>query len=457
MQTKSRKTLILNRLKRGTFRRWLLIAAAFHVLITQLVYFIGHFQLLPNAFDENGIGLTFSADGLVYQRLIADLANALRQSDFRTWLVQAPLHCRLYSLTFVLPGSIVGYNILAAEPLNLVYYLAILVLVYLIGRELFDSRTGFCAAVVIAVWPSFLLHSTQLIRDSLAIVAMLGLLLILVQLIGAQLNWRSGLMMAITGVSSATLFWLTRGNMWTLVFFELAFTILLLAVLIIRERRVPLTNPAVLAVIFAAVLFVPSCLESSTVQGSRPPTPLIDVTSSEVPAYSLWERLLRRVVGRRQGFDRYVGKNSNIDSDIRFESAGDFVRYLPRAAEIGLFAPFPRMWFEVGTVGRIPRIVAGLETLVMYLLYIPATVCVWKQRRNLKMWLVVLFALTSMIGLGFVVANAGALFRLRYVFWMMVILLAMKGTSQNRNAVASGSKDPRPCLDGELDAAAFRF
>jgi hypothetical protein len=68
----------------------------------------------------------------------------------------------------------------------------------------------------------------------------------------------------------------------------------------------------------------------------------------------------------------------------------------------------------------------------MYLFYIPAAVCVWKQRRNLKLWLVFLFALTGLIGLGFVVANVGALFRLRYVFWIMMILLAVKGTLELR-------------------------
>jgi len=233
--------------------------------------------------------------------------------------------------------------------------------------------------------------------------------------------------MAITGALSATLFWVTRGNMWTLVFFELGFTTLLLAIVIIRERKTPLTNLGVLALIFAAVLFVPPRVESSTVFGSLPPTPLIDVTSSRVQTHSLWERLLGQINGRRQAFNRYLGNTSNIDSGVRFDSAGDLLGYVPRAAEIGLFAPFPRMWFEVGTVGRMARIVAGIETLVMYLFYIPAAVCVWKQRRNLKMWLVLLFALTSMIGLGFVVANAGALFRLRYVFWMMMIVLATKG------------------------------
>jgi len=428
VQTILRKTLIIDHLKRGTFRFWLLIAAAFHILITLLVYLIGHFQFLPNAFDENGIGLTFAVDGLLYQRLISALANALRQGDFRAWLgIQAPFHCRLYSFTFVFPGSIVGYNILAAEPLNLVFYLAILILVYLIGRQIFDSSTGLRAAVVVALWPSFLLHSTQLIRDSLAIVAMLGLLLILVQLVGPPVNWRNALIMSIAGFLAATLFWLTRGNMWTLVFFELAFTTLYLALVIIRNKWVPLTNLAVLAVVFGAVLFVPPQLESGTVFGSLPPAPLIDVTSSSVQTHSLWERLLRQIYGRRQGFKYYLGKSSNIDSDVRFEKSRDFVLYVPRAAEIGLFAPFPRMWFEVGTVGRVPRIVAGVETLVMYLLYIPAGVCVWRQRRNLRMWLVLSFALTSLIGLGFVVANVGALFRLRYVFWMMVVVLAMKG------------------------------
>jgi hypothetical protein len=357
------------------------------------------------------------------------LADALRQGDLRTWLeIQAPFHCRLYSFVFVFPGSIVGYNILAAEPLNLAYYLAILSLVYLLGRGLFGARTGFAAAAVVAVWPSFLLHSTQLIKDSLAIVGMLGLLLALTQLVGAQHTWRNSLVIALSGVASATLFWLTRANMWTLVFFELAITTVLLTVLIIRERTVPLVNLAVLAVVFAAVLFIPPRLESSTVPGSLPPTPLIDITSEKNHARPLWETLLRRITARRQGFKGYLGKSSNIDSDVRFESYGDLVRYLPRAAEIGLFAPFPRMWFDSGTVGRLPRIVAGCETLVMYLLYLPAIVCVWKERRNLRMWLVLLFALTSMIGLGFVVANAGALFRLRYVFWMMMILLAMRGS-----------------------------
>jgi hypothetical protein len=85
------------------------------------------------------------------------------------------------------------------------------------------------------------------------------------------------------------------------------------------------------------------------------------------------------------------------------------------------------MWFETGTGGRAGRLLAGLETFVMYLLYVPAVVCVWNRRRNLKVWLVFSVAMVGMIALGLVVANAGALFRLRYVFWMLMIILALEG------------------------------
>jgi len=63
----------------------------------------------------------------------------------------------------------------------------------------------------------------------------------------------------------------------------------------------------------------------------------------------------------------------------------------------------------------------------MYLLYVAAGFCVWQERRNLKMWLLFLVASIGMVALGLVVVNAGALYRIRYVFWMMLIVLAAQG------------------------------
>jgi hypothetical protein len=94
---------------------------------------------------------------------------------------------------------------------------------------------------------------------------------------------------------------------------------------------------------------------------------------------------------------------------------------------IGFLAPFPKMWLEPGSFGRAGRILSGLETLAMYLLYFPVGFCVWRERRNSKMWLLFLVATAGLVGLGLVVVNAGALYRLRYAFWMMLIVLAAHG------------------------------
>lgn len=71
--------------------------------------------------------------------------------------------------------------------------------------------------------------------------------------------------------------------------------------------------------------------------------------------------------------------------------------------------------------------ISGLETLAMYLLYVAVGVCLWRERRRMAIWLVFLTATAGLIGLGLVVVNAGALYRIRYVFWIMLIVIAAQG------------------------------
>ena len=63
----------------------------------------------------------------------------------------------------------------------------------------------------------------------------------------------------------------------------------------------------------------------------------------------------------------------------------------------------------------------------MYFLYVVVGVCLWRERRRLAMWLVFLTATAAIVGMGLVVVNAGALYRLRYVFWIMLIVIAAQG------------------------------
>jgi 4-amino-4-deoxy-L-arabinose transferase-like glycosyltransferase len=401
-------------MKHATSIRYLILAGVVHVTLTTAIFLIGHFQLLPNTFDQNGTGRTFAIDGASYQRVASNLADEMRTNGVAAWLnTKAPFHSRLYSVSFVTFGRVLGHNILGAEPLNLLFYLSILTCIYFLGYEIFDERGGFVAAMIVALWPSFLLHSTQLIRDPMSIACFLALVLVLTLLLSREFAWRGSVAAAVGGAIVVTLFWLVRGNMWNMVLVAVALTFLLLIARIVHRHRLMLGNAIALLLIIAAVLLVPARFESTSLPGVRPPETTLDST-----------RLVKQIASRRAGFRSYTSQASNIDRDVQFHSFGDIVRFVPRALVIGFFAPFPKMWFQAGSFGRAGRLLSGAETLAMYFLYILVGFSLWQDRRNLKMWFVFLVAATGMLALGLVVVNAGALYRIRYVFWMMLIVIS---------------------------------
>src|SRR5690349_12022671 len=314
------KHVILN----STSIRYLILAALVHVALTTAVFLAGHFQLLPNTFDQNGTGLTFAIDGASYQRVASGLADDLQTNGVAAWFAdKAPFHCRLYSLSFATFGRLLGHNVLGAEPLNLFFYLAILSCIYVLGSKLFDERAGFIAATIVALWPSFLLHSTQLIRDPIAIACFLALVLLLTLLLSREFAWRGSVAAGVSGAVVVTVFWLVRGNMWNLVLVAVGLTFLLLAVRMIHRRRLMPGNAIALLVIIAAVLLAPARLESTSLPGIKPPETIYTTPIKG----SIGAEVVRQISGRRAGFRSYISQTSNIDPDVQFHSAGDILRY----------------------------------------------------------------------------------------------------------------------------------
>ena len=420
---------------RLTPRRWLLLAGAIHITLTLAIFLVGHFQLLPSLIDVHGnvgTGLSFPVDAAAYRNLASDLARELQTNGPSGWLgTKAPLPCRLYSLLFATAGRLLGHNILAAEPLNLIYYLGILVCVYLLGAELFNAHTGLVAAIITGAWPSFLVVSTQFLRDSLSVLCLLALLLLLTILLTRELKWPVGVASGLAGALLLTFFWVLRGNMWNVVILAVGIAVVLLLWRMIRARRFLTGNIFAIVLVFITMLLVPPRLESTSLSGKRLPiTPLAIPSSTQpAPTEGVIVRALNQIVERRSRFLSYRARESDIDADVRFTGVGDILRFVPRATVIGFFAPFPRMWVQRGTFGRAGRLLSGAETLAMYFLYVAAFVCVWRNRRQLELWLLFLVASIGTLALGLVVVNAGALYRLRYVFWILFIIMAAETIS----------------------------
>lgn len=120
---------------------------------------------------------------------------------------------------------------------------------------------------------------------------------------------------------------------------------------------------------------------------------------------------------------------SNLDDEIVLTNAVDIIRYLPRAFEIGFFAPFPYQWFEQGkkAPNTMMRRVAGLEMILIYLSYIGLLFAVWKWRNISGLWTFLFFCTGMIVIYAIAVINIGTLHRFRYGFLMPIVGLGVLG------------------------------
>jgi hypothetical protein len=141
------------------------------------------------------------------------------------------------------------------------------------------------------------------------------------------------------------------------------------------------------------------------------------------------DKFARRISSMRTRFAAgYPDAGSLVDGSVEFSSVTDLVGYLPRAAEIGLWAPFPNTWFRTGRfVGHLGKILTGLETFLIYCFSVLAVTAIIREPRRLGLWFVLATAVMGATALAVIVPNVGALYRFRYGFWVMLIIAAMTG------------------------------
>lgn len=442
-------------------RRLLTAAAVLHVALAFGLHWAGRAQLAPSLVDRDGIMGSFAFDSYEYQRGAKQLVEVLRRDGVMAWAGRRePVHVRLISIQYALLGPLSGYGTLSAEPFNLLCYLAVVGLTLLLGREVGGERAGLLAAGAVALWPTFLLHTLQLLKDPLFIAGALALVLCVVTWLTrtygpAQAAGAAALM----GVT-ASLLVLIRFNFVVVILALVLLGAALLVVRQMRERRLLYWNMFTPALILAAgaVMLLLLLLSPPPVQrfkhypsddGGRPKTEVFKgerIASAVTHRAStsagggraqgrvgqFWttaDRLARRVSSVRYRFSAfYSDAGSGIDRDVRFEDLKSLLFYLPRAFQIGWWAPFPNMWAGAGRrVGSAGKLLSSAETLVIYLVQLLALAAALRPPRRLAAWLLLAVSVFGVTGLGLVIPNVGALFRFRYMFWVLLIILGAKG------------------------------
>jgi hypothetical protein len=323
---------------------------------------------------------------------------------------------------------------LAIEPLNLIYYLAILVFVFKLGELSFDYRAGLLATAIVALWPSFLLHTTQLLRDPLLISSFLVLVLSVTLCLKREYTWHRGILLGLAGAAAIVAIRIVRLSMWDLLVVIIGLEVLFLLVQLIRQRRFPIGNVAFGLMMIATVIITPHFQSSfRNQQVVKTPRLIVPEEMQKLP-------VSEQIAARRQAFELELepsGKvvaseaGSDIDRGVKFSSPVDIVRHVPRAALVGFFAPFPNMWLSPGKqVGSGGRLLSGFETVLTYVIECLALFGLWRGRKHLVAWFLFLIATLGALALGLVVINIGALYRLRYPFWVLLVVLGAGGASK---------------------------
>lgn len=441
--------MMLSRLRVTRFNgpRLLALAAVLHLVLAIALFALGRWQVAPALVDRDGLMGSFAFDSYDYQRGAIEANELLRKDELIAWATAPqPLHVKIVSVSFALLSPLFGYSTLSAEPYNLVCYIAIVALVFALGREVGGERAGLLSAAVVALWPTFLLHTLQLLKDPLFITAALAFLLCAVTLLSRTYRSRSSAAVSLVAIVLVIMLGFVR---FSFVLLMIGVAVLISCLLIVRQMRQRQwlfwnMAPAV-AILVTGLILLPvfsghklrsvkrySADQFGPAKASGDATMQVASVVRNVahPAASHM-RFPRRISAIRSRFAAaYSESGSLLDPATEFTSVTDLVRYVPRAVEIGMWAPFPSTWFSAGRrVGNAGKFISGCETLAIYLLQLLALVALIRGRRQLTLWFLLTVVVCGVTAIAFVVPNAGAIYRFRYLFWMLLIIAAMTGLS----------------------------
>ncbi|MDT7540417.1 MAG: hypothetical protein QOE33_321 [Acidobacteriota bacterium] len=409
--------------------RWVLVAGAvLHLIAAAAMCEAGRMGFMPEAISPQGV---LRGDGEDY------LDDSLSMGRHATGFLKrdAQVHERFYAVSSFVLTPVVGESVFSFELVNLPLYLLTLFLTFKLGETCYDARAGLAAAALVGLLPTLLMHSTQPLRDPLFIVLMLTFILTTLRLLMRRMNSACAASEAARGVVLLVLICLVRDSMWLIYVGIAALALVMLSVASLRDGRFPLPNFACLMLLLTTALLVPTIFA-----GSLPPKEdmsdeqvhTLEKFTGEQTQAGLSGVLLKISVTRQKFIVLYPEAGSNIDAGRSFRSLRDVFVYLPRAVVVGLFAPFPAKWIEAGTTfGRAGRLIAGVEMCFTYLMTIFAAACAWRTRRTPQTWLLVSIVLLGATALGLVVVNVGALYRMRYTFVILLVILGAERLSRS--------------------------
>ena len=394
---------------------------------------------------HHGQGLV-EGDSAYFHSIAVDLAERIRLHGWSEWRFY-PTHAATGNVA-LLAGLYVlfGNDPSLMVPVNAAIHAFTGTLLFLLGRKLWPGRigvlAGIIAGVLYVVFPSALNWYGQIHKDGFALA---GTILVLYAWIAAEEGgrsscWQSAMTIVATLAGVALIVFVRPYNL-VLVFIGVVLMLFFKLGSILKncgsaEYRRILTLQVVLAFLVGVATYMSPRTGAdeqsyarwtaggtaggtavTTIQWTWHPTSWIPQTIDKYV-----EVIARTRVGLiDEGLKIQAG--SLYDIDALPDSTPQVVAYVPRALQIALFAPFPSLWFEKISVTRL---VAVGEMAIWYLIAPGMLLVLWFARSRGVMALLV-FSLALLTVYGITIANVGTLYRIRYLYMFLLILVSLGG------------------------------
>ncbi|MGB4073040.1 lipid II flippase MurJ [Pseudomonas sp.] len=412
---------------RSVFFLWLI--AFFYALVVGLVLQKLILPMMPSMHAGHGL---MRDDAIFFHGVAVAMAEQIQMHGWSEWRLipsaSATGHVGILAAVYALLGPEPAWFL----PINAGFHALGAVLLVLIALQIEPSRNGFRGGLVAAfcflVFPSALVWFGQNHKDAFVITGFLLCLLAFLRSLELR-EWRgifANSLMFAAGIGLVSIMRAHLVMVYLAAFFG-AFGLACIAWSLKGDKKagLPRLGNLLLLVLIGALTLpsVPSKNEFAEGGGS-----ILGSWNWKASSYlpQKIDQLFEKVSSVRTHFVNYglsVEAGSIIDSSSTPQSASEMIAYLPRAAQIGLLAPFPSFWMERLS---LPRVIGAFETLVFYL-FIPGALYLLFRRFSLPSLLCVAVAGSVLIVHSYVSPNLGTLHRVRYGQWLPLLMVGACG------------------------------
>jgi hypothetical protein len=377
----------------------------------------GKMEICPEWIHSSGY-FFLTSDSFSNHDHAIELAKLLHQWDFGGWWeTWSRFHTRIASLFYASLGPFLGEGILAIWPMNasllFLSYKGWTALVEKLGG---DSSKGAWSLLFI---PTLILHYTQLLRDPFYISFLMLWVLGWVEIFVNEKGYRLLKGMTLVLIITPLLFW-SRERFWALAqVIALVFLFIASVCLIMKGKSFVRTF---LLLFMLTLLVNGGSLFKMTVKWLNLPILMTEVTEKEIDRDG---RLFffYKIALLRDNFLRSYPSESSLNPEMRFTSDAQVVQNIPQSLLTGLLAPFPFHWWTVSGKSGVFKWLTFPEMLGFLIIFSLLVMNWLKRPPSLSEILLLSVVLCSVLALGLVVTNLGALYRMRLASWCLILAL----------------------------------